>query len=471
VVAHDRALKTKTYITRSIIMARIWSLIWFAAAVGGIALMVFSFRQAQNILGSGGNRHVLYVARQPGAKAEKGSPVLVCFLPAAEELKTLTQAIDGIDLELSKSFSLNHQQMLILSPDFKQRFAENMLESGRLPEPGTKEVLADPYTADRDPIMVGDLNLTVVGVLKKTDSLLLDARYAPDDPAMRNMLEKNEKPLVDGYLISSDELKQIEDVKKKLPPKELTAIAGLRRMNKAAYYNYALGELLFLLGGSGLLIKGCMFAARRITNAWIGAPLAEINRHWKLFSLMHAVYFGLFLIGMLAIYDAPLLQDFLQTVISGQIENGSGPLGVAGKAYATRNVAIAAVVTLLINFFAGSLLVITLPSVIVPGIGVLMAVFRATMWGILLAPSSIVLAWGMIFHSGTLLLEGEGYLLATFFALLVPIYLFSPKEGDNLGARYARAVLMNLKGNIIVFIMLAIAAAYEAFEVIMQMGG
>jgi hypothetical protein len=452
-------------------MARIWSLIWLAAAVGGIALMAFSFRQSQNILGSGGNRHVLYVAKQPGAKAEKGSPVLVCFLPPAEDVKTLTQAFDGIDSERSKSFSLNHQKMLILSPDFIQRFTENMLESGKLPEPGTKEVLADPHTAGRDTIMVGDEKLTVVGVLKKTDSLLLDACYAADDPAMRNLLEKNGKTLVDGYLISVDDLKKIEDVKKQFPRKELTAVAGSQRMNKAAYYNYALGELLFLLGGSGLLIRIYLFAARRITNAWIGAPLAEISRHWKLFSLMHAVYFGLFLIGTLVIYEAPLFQDFLLTVISGQIESESGPLGVAGKAYETRNIALAAAVTLLINFFAGSLLVITLPSVIVPGIGVLMAVFRAIMWGILLSPSYMALAWSMISHSGTLLLEGEGYILATFFALLVPIYLFSPKEGENLGARYARAVLMNLKGNIIVFIVLAVAASYEAIEVIMQMGG
>ncbi len=452
-------------------MARIWSFIWLAAAVGGMALMVFSYRQAQNSLGSGGNRHVLYVAKRPGAKADMGSPVLVYFLPADEMVETLAKGFSGIDSELGKSFSRNHQQMLILFPDFKQRFAENMLESGRLPEPGTKEVLADPHTSSRDRIMVGDETLKVVGVLKKTDSLHLDACYAADDPAMRNMLEKNGKTLSGGYLISSDDLKKIEDVNKQFPRKELTAITASQRMNKAAYYNYALGVLLFLSGGSGFLIRIYLFAAARITNAWIGEPLAEISRHWKLFSLMHAVYFGLFLIGMLVISEAPLLQDFLLAAINGQIENKSGILGVAGTAYESRNIALAAVVTLLINFFAGSLLVITLPSVIVPGIGVLMAVFRATVWGIALAPSYMSLAWGMIFHSGTLLLEGEGYILAAFFALLVPIYLFSPREGENAGTRYARAVLMNLKGNIIVFILLAIAATYEAIEVIMQMGG
>ena len=81
----------------------------------------------------------------------------------------------------------------------------------------------------------------------------------------------------------------------------------------------------------------------------------------------------------------------------------------------------------------------------------------------------MTLAGAMVFHSVTLLLEGEGYILATFFALLVPIYLFSPSEANNLRARYGHALMMNIKGNILVFVVLAIAATYEAIEVILQM--
>ncbi len=186
---------------------------------------------------------------------------------------------------------------------------------------------------------------------------------------------------------------------------------------------------------------------------------------------MHAVYFGLFLIGMLVIYEAPLLQDFILAAISGQIESESGPLGVAGTAYESRNVAVAAVVTFLINFFAGSLLVITLPSVILPGIGVFMAMFRATVWGILLAPSYMVLAGRHAFSFGHAALGGRRLYTRRLFRPTCADLSFQPKEGENIGARYVRAVLMNLKGNIIVFIVLAVAAAYEAIEVIMQMGG
>ncbi len=146
-------------------------------------------------------------------------------------------------------------------------------------------------------------------------------------------------------------------------------------------------------------------------------------------------------------------------------------LGVAGLAYGSKNIALAAVTTLLINFFAGSLLMITVPSVVVPGIGVVITLIRGAAWGIVLAPTHVLLAGGMLFHSGTLLLEGEGYLLATFFAILVPIYLFRPAMGEKPWPRYVRALVMNIKGNIIVFIVLAIAATYEAIEVIMQMGG
>ncbi len=452
-------------------MIRTWSLIWLAAAVGGMAIMVFAYRQAADASGSSRGGRVLFVAKQPEAKADLGSPVSVCFLPADDAAEALANAFGGTDRELADSFRQNHQQMVILRPDFEQSFAENMLASGRLPEAGAKEVLADPQSSSQAPIRVGDETLQVVGVLKNADSLHLNACYAADNPAMREMLEKSGTKLTGGYLISRKDLSKVKEIEKQFPHKRFMAIVHSPRMNKADFYNYVLGTLLFLLGGSGLFVRLYIFAAGRSRDTWIGAPLGEISRHWKLFSLLHAVYFGLFITGTLVIYDAPLIQDLLGTAIQGQIESRSGVLGIAGQAYESRNIAVAAITTLAINFFLGSLMVITLPSIVVPGIGVLMAVFRATVWGVLLAATSMTLARGMIFHTGTLLLEGEGYILAAFFGLLVPIYLFSPGMGKTAWGRYGQAVVMNLKGNLIVLAVLAAAALYEAIEVIFQMGG
>jgi len=151
------------------------------------------------------------------------------------------------------------------------------------------------------------------------------------------------------------------------------------------------------------------------------------------------------------------------------VTDGSGPLAVAGKAYLSKNILRAAVTTFAINFAFGSLAVITLPSVIVPGVGVLVAAFRALLWGLLLAPSFATLSGVMLPHSITLLLEGEAYVIATFFGLLILVYLFRRAEGPGAARRYGRALLMNVRGNLLVVIVLAIAAIYEAIEVILAM--
>jgi hypothetical protein len=184
------------------------------------------------------------------------------------------------------------------------------------------------------------------------------------------------------------------------------------------------------------------------------------------------------------------LQTVLMAAVQGELSSeGKGVLAVAGKAYASGNMLWAAFVTFVINFFLGSFAMISLPSMIVPGSGALLAGFRATLWGLLLGPSEASLARLMLPHLGTLLLEGGGYILATFFAILIPIYLFGqgkphekPAECDDFSVaegasapetrmhRFGQAVLLNLKGNSLVAIVLAVAACYEAVEVILMAG-
>jgi hypothetical protein len=86
---------------------------------------------------------------------------------------------------------------------------------------------------------------------------------------------------------------------------------------------------------------------------------------------------------------------------------------------------------------------------------------------------ALIVGFGLMLgsHTWTLLLEGEAYVLATFFALLLPIELFRQRPGTTPGSRYGRAVLLNLQANLLVLIVLAIAATYEAIEVILQVKG
>jgi hypothetical protein len=161
------------------------------------------------------------------------------------------------------------------------------------------------------------------------------------------------------------------------------------------------------------------------------------------------------------------LQKALGILTEDQLSGGHGPLGLAGRAYASGNVLYAAAVTFVVNFCLGSLLCVTLPSLLFPGAGVLMPVFRASLWGILLAPAETDMPRCMLPHSFTIWLEGEGYILATMLGLLIPLALLQPRPGQSLGRRYLRAAGLNLKGLGWCAAILLLAAIYEAIEVIL----
>jgi hypothetical protein len=90
------------------------------------------------------------------------------------------------------------------------------------------------------------------------------------------------------------------------------------------------------------------------------------------------------------------------------------------------------------------------------------------MWGLLLAPTMEYLAYQMLPHSLTMVLEGEGYILAAFFGLLIPIHIFQSSLGGNPLTRFGRAILLNFKAQFWIALVLIVAAVYEATEVILM---
>jgi hypothetical protein len=253
------------------------------------------------------------------------------------------------------------------------------------------------------------------------------------------------------------------------PSQQFVALAPMVRADRGPYYLYLAGEAVLLLGGSLALLALYRAMAPRIGWSVLHDPLAELASRSKLLGALHLVYFGLMLAASAMIYDCPELQMGMLSVVGGAFADPQSPFGVVGKAYGSQNIAWAAAVTFAVNFLGGSTAVITVPSLLVPGSGILTAVVRATLWGVLLAPAFAVLSLAMLPHAGTVLLEGEGYILAAFFGLLVPIYLLERDKGVALSGRYGRALLINLKAMTLVAIVLFTAACYEATEVILMM--
>ena len=98
---------------------------------------------------------------------------------------------------------------------------------------------------------------------------------------------------------------------------------------------------------------------------------------------------------------------------------------------------------------------------LLPGSGVFLACILAPRRGACSPrPTIQPLAYTMLPHSLTLLLEGEGYILATLFGLLIPIHVVQSSLGGNPLTRFGRVLLLNLKANFLTALVLAVAAIY-----------
>jgi hypothetical protein len=183
---------------------------------------------------------------------------------------------------------------------------------------------------------------------------------------------------------------------------------------------------------------------------------------------VHLVWFALVIAGSLLVFKLPVIQVVLLGRVGEAFASTSNPLGAVGPAFQSGSIPRAAVVTFAISFLIGSLACITLPSILVPGSGILLAGVLAVVGGLMLAPVVQKLAVAMLPHSPALLLTGEGYIFATIFGLLIPIYIVRSSLGGNPLTRFGRALLLNLKAQFWIALVLAVAAIYEAMTVILM---
>jgi hypothetical protein len=378
-------------------------------------------------------------------------PLTVRELPPGPIAAAVINALGAQGGDRRRSLAAQLCTKLLLVDPNDIGIGPSALQSGRMPRPGRDEILAGCQAAARDRLATAGHDFTVVGVLRRDVALLVDCYVVPPHPSLAAVFGAGDEATHPALLLqlTAAEIrdgKVREKLKTLFPPDKFTAVIPWVRADRGPYYLYLAGEGLLLLGGSLALIALYGLLSRRIGWSVVRDPLAELAARPKLLGTLHLLYFGLVLLAA----------------------DPHNPLGVAAKAYHSLNIPRAAAVTFGVNFFLGSCVVITLPSLVVPGSGVLLAVIRATLWGLLLAPTFVLLSFGMLAHSGTLLLEGEGYILAAFFGLLVPLYLLHDDQGRGILRRYGRALVTNLKAMIVVAVVLAVAACYEAVEVILM---
>ncbi len=356
------------------------------------------------------------------------------FLPASPATEAMLRGAELAGAGKATSLAARLRPGLIEFPLADMELLAGWLEEGRLPNPGRDEVLAGSQAREGDRLSVAGRTLSVVGVLKPSIALFADSYLVPADPSLEVIFPTGDVSVRRAAVIrlgarEFGDPKTHAQIAEAYPSNAFTVLVPNLRTQRKPFLVYLGGQALFLLGGTGLLIGLYRRLAGRVRSGVLAAPLLEMARRPRMLWGVHLAYFGLYVLGAILIQASPELHTMLISAVKGELsKSGKGPLALAGKAYGTGNMFYAALVTFAINFPLGSFVMITLPSMIIPGSGALLAIFRATLWGVLLGPSLVSLTRAMLPHTGTLLLEGEGYILATFFALLIPVYLFRSSQ-------------------------------------------
>ncbi len=192
-----------------------------------------------------------------------------------------------------------------------------------------------------------------------------------------------------------------------------------------------------------------------------------VREHWRAWLVANFAYFGVLIVGLVVIVFNRDLQQALYDAI-GQTFTQGGPLAAVGEAYTSGQAAKAIGLTFIVNLAIGTFVSITLPSLIIPFSGWLIAFYRALLWGFIFSPASGSPLSGQGVLTGVLiaillLLEGEGYVLGGLAAWIQGRSVISHRRlgYETLGEGYVAGLKQTALMYIPIVIVLAIAAVYE----------
>jgi hypothetical protein len=200
-----------------------------------------------------------------------------------------------------------------------------------------------------------------------------------------------------------------------------------------------------------------------IKSAW---GLVQENR--RAYIVINILYYGLVMICMIYVaFNLKLQQSLLDEIGAAFM---TGPLAFVGQAYVNARIFTAILSTFFINLFVGSFASITLPSLIIPFAGILVGIYRAVLWGLLLSPANPDLRLVMIPHSITLIIEGQAYILTMLAAYVHGRAFLWPKfvGVESRAKGYLEGLKQTGKLYVLVILTLAIAAVYEVIEVVIM---
>jgi len=351
---------------------------------------------------------------------------------------------------------------------------EPLLASGRMPEAGRREVLAGDLARDGSFELDGR-TFAVVGhidpragaflyhyVLPWDDGLV--ARHfegeAVEEEIERGVFHTDLDLILTQWRADRDAAPEATDDEEHPSPSILTG----RMSRSRPGVQWAVLSIMM-----GMAAAGALFHIRLFQRlAWYKDQLVqpvfiETVRRPKLFVGMHVGLYAVFFGAMAAGLSDPLLNYRLTAFVSHAFLEGD--LKYIGDAYASGNVLSATVATFVNNFIYQTLLLTFLISIVPLALGVAKTALSFGLAGFVMAPVWSGTASGYAYHSLTMVIELEAYILACFCVAVWPLRMFQAIRTTD-----EKPLIVGLRvffgGILLTGIMLFIGAFYEAATLI-----
>jgi hypothetical protein len=250
-----------------------------------------------------------------------------------------------------------------------------------------------------------------------------DGDGAPDmepmDPESPDM-EPDERP----HLYAEPELAPVspQDLAEDEKYAEVTVVQRQIRTPDAVFWMTLAGLMLVAAGGYSLATRLCLRPGLA-SGPLLGPLFREIAQRRRLWKGLHALLYIIFFYAMIGGFVLPEANYQIVQYVSG-VFSTSGDLGYIGDAYASRDIPRAAWATFQNNYLLQTLAMTVLVSVMGVPAGVFKTVGSFLIAGLALSPVWVDGASGYVFHSLTMVLEFEGYIIACFAVLVWTIAVY-----------------------------------------------
>ena len=196
------------------------------------------------------------------------------------------------------------------------------------------------------------------------------------------------------------------------------------------------------------------------------AAFGIVRQHRRAFMVLCASFYGLQTLSMLITLFVPSLKPLAKAYYDINNLQHVALIQSVFAAYAGGYVVKAAVLTFLVNLGVAVLLT-TIPSLFVPFVGILAVMARGLFWGAMFAPFGVERLF-FAPHFPTVLAEGLGYVVAAFASYVHGAGVLQPERYGfaSKGDAYRKGLGTIARLYLIVVLILAVAALYEAIEVI-----